>query len=95
MGQSGAETEGIHRQVQSQSGDGGGQGDKDLGRVGIGLSGSSESDIRLEEALASERARAFFRGQERARQERGGVNGSTLREDWSTEDGREMAQKNL
>jgi len=34
-----AETDGIHRQVQSQSGDGGGQGDKDLARVGIGLSG--------------------------------------------------------
>ena len=89
----GKETKGIHRQVQSQSGDGGGQGDKDLGRVGIGLSGSSESDIRLEEAIDSERAGDIYREQERQGQERGGVDGSTLRGDWSAEDGREMAQK--
>ena len=46
----GKKTKSIHRQVQGQGGDGGGQGGKDLGRVGIGISGTSESDIRLEEA---------------------------------------------
>jgi hypothetical protein len=39
---------------------GGGQGGKDIGRVGIGISGASESDIRLEEAVASERAGDIF-----------------------------------
>jgi hypothetical protein len=37
----------------------------------------------------------IYREQERQGQERGGVDGSTLRGDWSAEDGREMAQKKL
>jgi len=45
--------------------------------------------------LLLDRARAFFREQEWANQERGGTNGSTLRGDWQAEDRCEMPQKKL
>jgi len=89
----GKKTKSIHRQVQGQGGDGGGQGGKDLGRVGIGISGTSESDIRLEEAVASERAGDIFWEQGWQGQERGGVDGSTLRGDRPAENGCSIAQK--